>query len=595
MTNIPNNQFMKISNVFALKISQANSSDTTERFLKAAFTLTEGEYLGLELEIQNGQDLSCKVFSSIGTEISEEDFRWIFKSETTTVQDESLAFGEYFRKEKYVYALCDKPSSGNCQERWSSDRFESLLKLMGEMKEVYIRVLACGSGDHNNAGLILISLPAKISVRMKAAVSMAFPDMVIHEVTFETSARDILLSSGHIGMSVERLLNTFMIAADKPIDLDYLIDADEVDVAEYKNGNKTNNKREIEDNTPIEDLELSVRAFNCLKRAGICTVGELRAMTDEDFMKVRNLGKKCMNEIKEILATVPLSTNEPELTAVNYQAMLDELIGLEEVKGQIRKIVAYAKMKQVMDKLGHSNAPLALNMEFVGNPGTAKTTVARTLAGILYEIGLLTTNDMVEVGRADLIAKYEGQTAEKVKNVFRCARGKLLFIDEAYSLVEQWEGSYGDEAINTIVQEMENHHDETIVVFAGYPKKMDAFFKRNPGLRSRVPFRINFSDYSVEEMLQIAKLEANKRGFSISVEAEKKLTAICKSVEHKHEMGNGRFCRNLVETAILSYASRVYGSAASITDHDFALTEADFEKGQFVKEEQKARTIGFCI
>ena len=162
---------------------------------------------------------------------------------------------------------------------------------------------------------------------------------------------------------------------------------------------------------------------------------------------------------------------------------------------------------------------MVLNMEFIGNPGTAKTTVARITAGILHEIGLLPTSELVEVGRADLVAKYTGQTADKVKEVFQKAKGKLLFIDEAYALTDCWENSYGDEAISTIVQEMENNREDTVVIFAGYPDKMNEFFSRNPGLRSRVPFTIRFSDYSAEEMAQIVEAEAKKRGFSLMPEA----------------------------------------------------------------------------
>lgn len=163
--------------------------------------------------------------------------------------------------------------------------------------------------------------------------------------------------------------------------------------------------------------------------------------------------------------------------------------------------------------------------------------------------------------------------------MFERARGKLLFIDEAYSLASDSPRDFGYEAINTIVQEMENNRNDTIVVFAGYPEEMETFFSKNPGLRSRVPFRISFTDYSADEMVQIAGLEAQKRGFSISPQALEKVASLCGEAKRHSDMGNGRFCRNLVENAILSYALRVYGERTESTEDaekDFTLVDEDF-------------------
>ena len=129
-----------------------------------------------------------------------------------------------------------------------------------------------------------------------------------------------------------------------------------------------------------------------------------------------------------------------------------------------------------------------MHMVFTGNPGTAKTTVARLFARILKENGVLSKGDLIECGRSDLVGKYVGWTAVQVKNMFKKAKGSVLFIDEAYSLCDDRSGSYGDEAINTIVQEMENNRDDMVVIFAGYPKEMNDFLDRNPGLRSRIAF-----------------------------------------------------------------------------------------------------------
>ena len=279
---------------------------------------------------------------------------------------------------------------------------------------------------------------------------------------------------------------------------------------------------------------------------------------------------------------------------MDCSAKLEELIGLKGVKEQIRKITALAKMRQDMAALGKNSLPIVLNMEFVGNPGTAKTTVARILAGVFHQIGLLESGDLVEVGRADLVGRYVGHTADQVKNVFRRAKGKLLLIDEAYSLVENSAGQFGDEAINTIVQEMENNREDTIVIFAGYPNKMDALFAKNPGLRSRVPFQIRFADYSACEMVQIADLEAKRRGFAICPKARETVAAICGQAALNPELGNGRFCRNLVESAILSYASRVYGSEDTPAEKDFMLTAEDFTAPEVLRGTKPAARIGFA-
>ena len=211
-------------------------------------------------------------------------------------------------------------------------------------------------------------------------------------------------------------------------------------------------------------------------------------------------------------------------------------------------------------------------------PGTAKTTAARILAGLFYEAGLLSSDELIETGRADLVGQYTGQTAPKVREIFRKAKGKLLFIDEAYALLDSTENSYGDEAINTIVQELENCREDTIVIFAGYPGKMDAFLSRNPGLKSRVPFRLDFNDYSAEELEKIIKQETEKQGFSISKAAEEKIKTLCNAIHAQPNNGNGRFCRTVAEQAILNYAYRNYGeNCGRDAQRDFVLGPDDFD------------------
>ena len=275
---------------------------------------------------------------------------------------------------------------------------------------------------------------------------------------------------------------------------------------------------------------------------------------------------------------------------------LNELIGLGNVKNQVNRIVSFAKMQKAMAAGGAAETKnINMNMVFSGAPGTAKTTVARIVAKILKENGILSKGNLVEVGRADLVAKYVGQTAPRVKNTFQEARGNLLFIDEAYSLVDSREGDYGDEAIATIVQEMENNRDNLVVIFAGYTDKMDEFISRNPGLRSRIPFVIKFDDYSSEELTQIASLEAKRKGFSIAPEAVGKIREICAVARENDEFGNGRFSRNLVENAIMNYAVRLYGGDGfGAKNENCVLIAEDFELPESMRKEVKRRTIGFC-
>ena len=216
------------------------------------------------------------------------------------------------------------------------------------------------------------------------------------------------------------------------------------------------------------------------------------------------------------------------------------------------------------------------------------------MAKLFHEIGLLESGEIVEVGRSDLIAEYVGQTAIKVKKAFSKARGKLLFIDEAYSLADYWKGEFGDEAINTIVQEMENNREDTVVIFAGYPNEMNEFFSRNPGLRSRVPFQIDFPDYSADELVQIVDSEAQRRGFTIETDAKEKIADICEKSVGMTENGNGRFCRNLVDSAILNYAERVFGDSVLTPDSigEFILVENDFRVPKELTSKESS-TIGF--
>ncbi len=590
--------------------------ETCGRFVQAAAALPEGSYLGWEVGIDDQGAISNIVFSSMGTCVTEEDYRWIFETNLAGITYPSASPDWHFRDEKKVYCLTAKPGTepddGKNGRRGGYMGYEygdekevrhyiNLLNMMESVKGASLRMLVQGAGEGTVAGgVILLSLPCDMTLRMKAAFFAAFPAAFVREIGTEAEAMDQMIHLSCITDGMAGMQQAVMYCGAKEGSSGESSDSKEkfpdcgfAESADMKETKTEEKETEILAVTPLEDLDLSIRPYNCLRRAGVDSVEKLRAMSDEELRKVRNLGRRAFEEVRDKIASFPEPEKDVALTAVNYMAMLDELIGLAAVKEQIRKIAAYAQMKRDMRDSGKPDVPIALNMEFVGNPGTAKTTVARILAGIFHEIGLLDTGKMVEVGRADLIAKYEGQTADKVKNVFKAAKGKLLFIDEAYSLVEQWEGSYGDEAIDTIVMEMENRRDDTIVIFAGYPKEMEDFFSRNPGLRSRVPFKITFSDYSPEEMEQISEKEAEKRGFTIQAEAKDKVAELCRDAKSAVNVGNGRFCRNLVENAILGYASRIYGEGSNDAIKDFVLTEADFSAASIPDTEKAVVPIGF--
>ena len=272
---------------------------------------------------------------------------------------------------------------------------------------------------------------------------------------------------------------------------------------------------------------------------------------------------------------------------------LQEMIGLSDAKQVIQKALNYYKMQKLYEEKGVKRDRPAMHMVFTGNPGTAKTTVARLFARIMKENGLLSKGQLIEVGRADLVGKYVGWTAPTVKSKFKAALGGVLFIDEAYSLVEDRDGLYGDEAINTIVQEMENHRDDVVVIFAGYPDKMEGFLQKNPGLRSRIAFHVPFADYSSEELCCIAKLIGKNKGLSFSEDAVVKLETIFDLARQQNDFGNGRYVRNILEQARMSQATRLMeADFDSITTEDVVTIKAEDIAEPKAKPQEKRR-IGF--
>ena len=201
----------------------------------------------------------------------------------------------------------------------------------------------------------------------------------------------------------------------------------------------------------------------------------------------------------------------------------------------------------------------------------------------------------MEVGRSDLVGKFVGWTAPTVKKKFKEAKGGVLFIDEAYSLVDDRDGMYGDEAINTIVQEMENNRDDMVVIFAGYPDKMQGFLDKNPGLRSRIAFHVPFEDYTAEELCAITRLHAGRKKIELTDEAMDRLSGIYASVLDQKDFGNGRFVRNVLEKAQMAQARRLLTmDPETVTEKEVRTIEAaDIEEPPMNRQRDEKRRIGF--
>ena len=281
-------------------------------------------------------------------------------------------------------------------------------------------------------------------------------------------------------------------------------------------------------------------------------------------------------------------------TAGTARKELEDMIGLSSAKAIIRKAIAAGKMNKARLEKGLAKRVPSMHMVFTGNPGTAKTTVARLFAEIMRDEKILASGNFVEVGRADLVAGFVGPTAPLVKRRFQEARGGVLFIDEAYSLCDSVSGSFGDEAINTIVQEMENHREDVVVIFAGYPAPMEAFLNKNPGMRSRIAFQVPFDDYSVEELCAITELMARNKQQHLTPEAMAKCRALYERVCGEGDFGNGRFVRKIMEEAEMNLSMRLVEQEDEMSSEKLSTLEACDIPELPPRKQEKKRQIGFA-
>jgi probable Rubsico expression protein CbbX len=236
-----------------------------------------------------------------------------------------------------------------------------------------------------------------------------------------------------------------------------------------------------------------------------------------------------------------------------------ELIGLAPVKARIRDIAALLLIDRARATLGLANASPSLHMSFTGNPGTGKTTVAMRMAEILLRLGYVRKGHLIAVTRDDLVGQYIGHTAPKTKEILKKAMGGVLFIDEAYYLYRpENERDYGQEAIEILLQTMENQRDDLVVIFAGYKDRMETFFRSNPGLSSRIAHHIDFPDYSVDELGQIAERMLEQMQYRLSAAARVALAEYIPLRMAQPHFANARSIRNALDRARLRQASRLF-------------------------------------
>lgn len=243
----------------------------------------------------------------------------------------------------------------------------------------------------------------------------------------------------------------------------------------------------------------------------------------------------------------------------DYMKELSELIGLKRVKEEVEALRNFVRVQKMRVSQGLKATPVSYHCVFSGSPGTGKTTVARIVAGIYKELGILKKGHLVEVQRSDLVAEYVGQTAPKTNSKIDEALDGVLFIDEAYTLAEGGQGDFGQEAINTLLKRMEDDRDRLVVILAGYSNEIQHFIDSNPGLQSRFNRYIHFDDYSDEELLDIFAFNLRKNDFKITKEAYEAVLQIIREALSKKDsrFGNARFVRNLFEKIIQNQANRI--------------------------------------
>ncbi|GAC1449544.1 MAG: CbbX protein [Ktedonobacterales bacterium] len=276
-------------------------------------------------------------------------------------------------------------------------------------------------------------------------------------------------------------------------------------------------------------------------------------------------------------ASVDLAAVLQESQVMEVLQKLDvDLVGLKPVKTRIREIAALLLVDRMRGSVGLTSRPPSLHMSFTGAPGTGKTTIAMRMATILHRLGYVRKGHLVAVTRDDLVGQYIGHTAPKTKEVLKRAMGGVLFIDEAYYLYRQEnERDYGQEAIEVLLQVMENQRDDLVVILAGYKDRMEHFFQSNPGFSSRIAHHLDFPDYSLDELLGIAQLLLGEYMYDFSPEARQAFETYLQKRMRQPRFANARSVRNALDRARLRQANRLLAKGGRISKAELMTIEAE--------------------
>lgn len=329
----------------------------------------------------------------------------------------------------------------------------------------------------------------------------------------------------------------------------------------------------------IEDSRPDILSdyISILYRIAVLTSKHDNDLTDSESLVLRTLkakiNKKKSNNKSSSLETASLDSKNIRLEKALMS--LNSLIGLDSVKKEIISIINFIEVQNKRRKSSLKTPEISYHLVFTGNPGTGKTTVARLLANIFKEMGIVKKGHLIETDRSGLIAEYVGQTAIKVNKIVDAALDGVLFIDEAYSLIGSNGDTFGDEAVSTLIKRIEDDRDRLVVILAGYTKEMEDFIETNPGFKSRFNRFIEFQDYSNDELLKIFKKYCYDQEYILDIRAEIKLLQLFQNnfdkPNNQKSSGNGRYVRNLFEKSIQNQANRLSNNNQIIPKEELSL------------------------